>query len=156
MMLLEQALAALAWYAALVALMRLAGKRLAGQIAPFDLVVLVTFGVTLQQIALLPGTWSAVVFVAVVFAAHRGLALLCVRSARVRALVRGVPRPLVVDGVVQADALAAEGLSRAELFAGLRKAGHDAIDDVHLATLEETGQISVVGMDDEAPRAGAR
>jgi hypothetical protein len=54
---LVQAALALAYYASLVTLMRLAGKRLAGQVTTFDLVVLITLGVVLQSTALRPGRW---------------------------------------------------------------------------------------------------
>jgi uncharacterized membrane protein YcaP (DUF421 family) len=73
------------------------------------------------------------------------LAALCLRSERVRRTVRGAPRVLVRQGHVQEVALRAEGLSLAELMAGLRKFGHKSLRSVELATLEETGEISAVG-----------
>ncbi len=42
--LLVQAIKALVYYAALIVIMRLAGKRLAGQTTTFDLIVLITLG----------------------------------------------------------------------------------------------------------------
>lgn len=142
--LLLQAAAALAYYLALVLLIRLAGKRLAGQITTFDLVVLIALAVVLQQLALTPGKASAVVFILVVFGAHRTTAWLCTRSATVKRLVRGVPRPLIVDGRVSHAALEEEGLSYEDLLAGLRKVGETDPRRIRLATLEETGAISVV------------
>ena len=143
--LLLQALKASAYYAALVILMRLAGKRLAGQTTTFDLIVLISLGVVLQTAALGKGVWNALVFVVTVFALHRSLALLCARSTAVRHLIRGKPRALIRDGVVIERALAEEGMSRAELLAGLRKLGYEGAEEVKLATLEETGHISAVG-----------
>ena len=61
---LVQFLLALAWYAGLIVVMRLAGKRLAGQTTAFDLVVLITIGVVLQQVTLREGALNALVFVA--------------------------------------------------------------------------------------------
>jgi uncharacterized membrane protein YcaP (DUF421 family) len=139
-----QALLALAYYLGLVLVMRLAGKRLAGQVTTFDLVVLITLGVVLQGIALRPGRANAIVFVVTVFAAHRGLAVACSRSWRLRRLVRGTPTALVRHGQVSWEALEDEGLSYEELLAGLRKLGHGGPEGVALATLEETGHISVV------------
>ena len=46
-----------------------------------------------------------------------------------------------------ADALTAEGMSRAELLAGLRKLGFASPDEVELAVLEETGHISAVRLE---------
>ena len=142
--LLVQAGKAAAYYAALIVLMRVAGKRLAGQTTTFDLIVLITLGVVLQSSALQKGMASAIVFVLTVFTLHRLLALLCARSSLVRHLIRGKPRVLVRNGEIIDEALVAEGISRAELLAGLRKLGYESPETVKLATLEETGHISAV------------
>jgi uncharacterized membrane protein YcaP (DUF421 family) len=142
-----QPLLALAYYAGLLLMFRLAGKRLAGQTTTFDLVVLITLAVVLQGIALREGALNALLFVATVFAAHRGLASLCARSVWLRRIVRGGPRRLVVDGRVLTDALAEERMTHAELLAGLRKLGFADPSAVRLAALEETGHISAVGFD---------
>lgn len=139
-----QVLLALAYYVGLVTVMRLAGKRLAGQTTTFDLVVLITLGVVLQSTALREGTINALIFIVTVFMAHRALALVCARSKRVRRLVRGAPRPLIRSGQVAHDALEEEGLSYDELLAGLRKLGYPGPQGIRLATLEETGHISVI------------
>ena len=143
--LLIQAAKAAAYYATLVILMRVAGKRLAGQTTTFDLIVLITLGVVIQSTALQDGLPNAIVFVVTVFGLHHLLALLCARSSFIRHLVRGKPRVLVRDGQILDQALSDEGISRAELLAGLRKLGHESADKVKLATLEETGHISAVG-----------
>ena len=135
---------ALAYYVGLIVIMRLAGKRLAGQTTTFDLVVLIGLGVALQQNALRPGTGNALLFIATVFVAHRALAAACARWSWLRRLVRGAPRALVRHGRVERAALAEEGLSYDDLLAGLRKLGFDSPDNVALATLEETGHISAV------------
>ncbi len=141
---LVQFLLALAWYAGLIVVMRLAGKRLAGQTTAFDLVVLITIGVVLQQVTLREGALNALVFVATVFTVHRALAVSCARSAKIRRLVRGAPRPLIRNGQVSFEALEDEGLSYEELLAGLRKLGHSGPEGIRLATLEETGHISAI------------
>jgi len=140
-----QALKALGYYATLLLMMRLAGKRLAGQTTTFDLLVLITLGVTVQGVFVTEGPWNMVVFVLVVFAAHRGLASICRNSPAVRHLVRGRPRALVLDGRVIEAALEAEGVSYDELLAGLRRLGFEDPVQVRLAVLEETGHISAVG-----------
>src|SRR4026207_973386 len=142
--LLTQTAQAAAYYGALIILMRLAGKRLAGQTTTFDLIVPISPGAVLHSAALQAGTWNAIVFVITVFALHRVLALLCARSSLIRHLVRGKPRVLVRDGRIMEQALADEGISQAELLAGLRKLGYDSPETVKLAPLEETGHISAV------------
>jgi len=140
-----QAVKALGYYATLLVMMRLAGKRLAGQTTTFDLLVLITLGVTVQGVFVTEGPWNMVVFVVVVFAAHRGLASICRLSPTVRHFVRGRPRALVRDGHVIEAALDAEGVSHDELLAGLRRLGFEDPAEVRLAVLEETGHISAVG-----------
>ena len=146
--LLQQVLKALAYYVALIIIMRLAGKRLAGQTTTFDLIVLITLGVVIQSTALQEGWANALVFVVTVFAVHRGLAVLCAHSTWIRHLVRGKPSVLVRDGQIIEKALKREAISREELQAGLRKLGYDSPAAVKLAVLEETGHISAVGTDD--------
>lgn len=141
-----QAVKAVGYYATLVVMMRLAGKRLAGQTTTFDLLVLITLGVTVQGVYVGDGTRDMVVFVVVVFAVHRGLTAVCRASPFVRHLVRGKPRALVLDGVVIDAALEAEGVSRDELLAGLRRLGFEQPEQVRLAVLEETGHISAIAV----------
>lgn len=142
-----QAAKALGYYAALIVMMRLAGKRLAGQTTTFDLLVLITLGATIQSSLVGEGLPRTLVFVIVVFAVHRTLASVCQRSATIRHLVRGKPRALIRDGRVIEAALQAEGVSHDELMAGLRRIGFASPSEVQLAVLEETGHISAVGHD---------
>ncbi len=145
--LIRQSLRALGYYVALIAIMRLAGKRLAGQTTTFDLIVIITLGVVLQGAALQAGFANALVFVATVFAAHLGLADLCARSTWIHELVRGKPCALVRDGRILERTLVREGMNEEELLAGLRKLGFESPDRVKLAVLEETGHISAIGLD---------
>jgi uncharacterized membrane protein YcaP (DUF421 family) len=143
--LVQQALRAVAYYFGVLLLARIAGKRLAGQMTTFDLIVLITLATATQRVAVDDGTSSAMVFVVVVLLTHRGVALLGARYPALRHLLRGKPRALVVDGVLIPAALRDEAVSQEELLAGLRKLGFERIEDVRLAVLEETGHISAVG-----------
>lgn len=143
-----QALKAFGYYCTLIVILRLAGKRLAGQTTTFDLIVLITMGVVLQSTALAQGALNAAVFVVTVFATHKLTAVLCAKSTAFRHAVRGKPRQLVRDGTIVPGALEAEGISRDELCAGLRKLGHTGPEDVRTATLEETGHISAIARED--------
>jgi uncharacterized membrane protein YcaP (DUF421 family) len=139
-----QACLAVAYYAALLLLARLSGKRLAGQTTTFDLVVLISLAVTLQTATFRPSPLNAVIFVTTVFVVHRTLAFASARSRWLRRIVRGAPRPLVLHGEVSPQALADEGLTYDDLLAGLRKLGFADPREVRLAMLEETGHISAV------------
>ena len=143
----RQALYAVLYYAGLVLILRLAGKRLAGQTTTFDLVVLIQLAVVLQTTLLGEGIANAAVFLVTVLALHRLVAQACAHSPRLRKMLRGEPRQLVTGGVVLDDALKDEGMSRAELLAGLRKLGFASPEEVELAVLEETGHISAVRLE---------
>ena len=142
-----QAVYAVLYYLGLVVILRLAGKRLAGQTTTFDLVVLIQLAVVLQTAVLGEGPARAAVFLVTVLVVHRLNAQACTRWPAVRRLLRGEPRPLVTQGVVLDDALAKEGMSREELLAGLRKLGFASPEEVELAVLEETGHISAVRLE---------
>jgi uncharacterized membrane protein YcaP (DUF421 family) len=136
------------YYVGVVAVVRLAGKRLAGQIGTFDLVVLIQLATVLQRVALGNSPAEAFTFLATVLACHLGLARLSAGSRVVQRILRGAPRVLVRDGRIQQEALEREGMSRDDLLAGLRKQGHASPADVKLAVLEETGHLSAVPRDD--------
>jgi len=136
-----------AYYLIVIALVRFAGKRLAGQMTTFDLVVLIGLVVVAQQPMLLPGAASAFTFVLTVLVSHRALAWLCARNQTLRHLVRGRPRALVHDGAVIGAALRDEGVSMDELMAGLRKLGFESPTEVKLAVLEETGHVSAIALE---------
>jgi len=135
---------ALLYYVVLLAILRLAGKRLAGQTTTLDLVVLIALAVVIQGALLEHGRLNAVVFVVTVFAAHRLVAWASARSRFVRELVRGRPVVLIEDGRVDRRRLEREGLSLADLHAGLRKLGYEDPKEIRTAVLEETGQISAI------------
>jgi uncharacterized membrane protein YcaP (DUF421 family) len=141
---LQQVLNGILFYAGLIALTRLAGKRLAGQTTTFDLIVLISIATAAQGMLLDDGRSNHFAFVITVFAVHKLLAAACTRSRALRELLRGKPRALVIDGRVIEDALAAENVSRDELLAGLRRLGFEGPEQVRLAVLEETGHISAV------------
>ena len=97
-------------YAALVALLRVAGKRTLSKMNAFDLVVTVALGSTLatillsKDVSLAAGATALVCLVGLQYA----VAWLSVRSRFVRRLVRSEPRLLVRGGELLKAALAEE------------------------------------------------
>jgi len=140
----QQMLWGVGYYSAILLFLRLSGKRLAGQTSTLDLIILIAVAVALQSIALHEGQRNAVIFILAVFALHYAQMAICAKSTRVRHFIRGRPRPLISAGIIDRAALADEFLSHEELLAGLRKLGFDSPDQIQLAVLEETGQISAV------------
>ena len=148
-MILEQVALAAIFYIVVVGLFRIAGKRFAGQTTTFDLVILISLSVAIQQATLKEGWQSSVVFVLTVFTMHLVLAHLCARNQKLRHFIRGKPCSLVENGEILYSELRREHMSVDELLAGLRKMGINDVKKCQSAHLEETGQISAVRMEDE-------
>lgn len=136
----------LAAYVALVAVLRVSGKRTLAKLNAFDLVVTVAFGSVLAT-ALLDGAASfaevAVAFV-VLAGAQFVVAALAVRVPPVGRLVRAQPTALVVRGQVEQSRLLAERVSMADLRGAVRQAGLASVGDAFAVVLETDGSLSVV------------
>ena len=140
----KQILYATGFYLLVIGLFRFSGKRLAGHTTTFDLVILISQAVAIQQITLFEGRQNALIFLGTVFGLHLLQTYLCRKFPGIRNAIRGRSTKLIENGSVNEDALESEGLTMEELYAGLRKAGVDRTDLVKTAHLEETGQISAV------------
>src|SRR5687767_6903048 len=101
----EQLGLAVAFYAAIVFLFRIAGKRLAGQTTTFDLIILISLSVAIQKATLLDGLENVITFVFTVFILHWTNAKLCARSRTIRYVLRGLPCQLVEDGEILCHSL---------------------------------------------------
>ena len=130
-------------YLALVALLRLAGKRTLSKWNAFDLVVTVAFGSTLATALLSKDTSLAQGVVA--FALLVGLQWAITRlSVRYGVFQRWV-RLLLLRGQLRHDALRAERVSESEVRAAVRAHGSTALEDIEAVVLETDGTFSVIG-----------
>ena len=143
---------ALIVYGFLIVLLRLTGKRQVGQLAPFDLVLLLVLSNAVQNAmnggdnSVLAGILSACTLVLVNYLVGRA----AYRNKRVEALIEGRPEVLIHNGRLYEEVMVREKLTHHELSAALRAAGCINIEDVHYAMLENNGQISVVAKKDAA------
>lgn len=132
-------------YFFVLTVLRLTGRRQIGQLAPFDLVLLLILANTVQNSmnagdnSLIGGLISAASIVSL----NYFIGFLVFKSKTVEALIEGRPQILIHNGELFNDVLKQEKLSRHELMAALRGAGCDNIEDVHVAVLENNGRISV-------------
>jgi uncharacterized membrane protein YcaP (DUF421 family) len=136
---------ALIIYVFLLVLLRLTGKRQVGQLAPFDLVLLLVLSNAVQN-AMNGGDNSVtagLLLALTLIVLNVAMANLTWRSRRLEALLEGKPRVLVHNGKLQVRTLARERITRHELMAALRDAGASKIEDVGVAVLETSGHISV-------------
>jgi uncharacterized membrane protein YcaP (DUF421 family) len=133
-------------YLFLLILLRVSGKRQVGQLAPFDLVLLLVLSNAVQNSmnggdnSLVGGLLSATVLVALNFT----VGWLTFRSKRLAAVIEGRPQILIHNGKLFEDVMARAQLTHHELHAALRQAGCGCVEEVAAAVLENNGSISVV------------
>jgi uncharacterized membrane protein YcaP (DUF421 family) len=133
-------------YAFLLVLLRMTGKRQVGQLAPFDLVLLLVLSNAVQNSmnagdsSLVGGLISAATLIGLNYLV--GLATFS--SKQVELIIEGKPEVLIHDGIVDATVMRRAQLSHHELEAALRQAGCVGHNEVKLAMLENNGAISVI------------
>lgn len=141
----EFVLRAMIVYVFMLVLLRVTGKRQVGQLAPFDLVLLLILSNAVQNSmnggdnSVLAGLILATTLVLL----NAAVAWVTWRSRRVEALVEGQPQVLIHNGTLNRAALESARITTHELHAAMRKCGVDRVEDVHGAILETSGQISV-------------
>lgn len=132
-------------YIFLIILLRITGKRQIGQLAPFDLVLLLVLSNAVQNSmnggdnSVIGGVISATTLVALNF----GVSYLTYRSKKIEDLIEGQPEVLIHNGRLFQKAMARAKLTHHELNAALREAGCSSIAEVHFAVLENNGSITV-------------
>jgi len=126
--------------------LRFTGRRVLGQMTPFDLLTLLLLSNVVQNAmigpdnSLLGGLLGAGVLL--------GANALVARTSWLRHRLEHDPLLLVERGTVLTGRLEREGISEAELLTAIREHGLASIDAVDAAVLEMDGTISVI------PRAG--
>src|SRR5205823_5755925 len=132
-------------YVFLLVILRLTGKRQVGQLAPFDLVLLLVLSNAVQN-AMNGGDNSVtggVISATTLIVANGIVGRLTYHSKRMEKLIEGRPEIVIHNGRVFTDIMKREKLTHHELNAALRAAGCTCVDEVHYAILENTGQITV-------------
>lgn len=133
-------------YGFLLVMLRLTGKRQVGQLAPFDLVLLLVLSNAVQNSMNAGDNTVAAgyILVATLLAANGLMAWLTSRSKRAETLLEGRPQILVHNGEPDEAMLASERITRHELMAAVRQAGLSDVADVRVAILETNGRINVI------------
>ena len=133
----------------LMVLLRITGRRQIGQLAPFDLVLLLVLSNALQNAmnggdnSITGGIISAVTLVSINWL----VGYVAFKNKRLAQVIEGKPEVLIHNGHVYRDVMARERLTQSELDAALRRAGCASVADVHFAMLENNGQITVRAKD---------
>lgn len=133
-------------YFLLLLLLRLTGKRQIGQLAPFDLVLLLVLSNAVQNAmnggdnSYTAGVISAVTLVGLNYL----IGMATWRWKWVEGMIEGKPTLLIHNGRIDEHALRHEQLTHHELMSALRRTGCTDIGQVHVAILENDGQITVL------------
>jgi uncharacterized membrane protein YcaP (DUF421 family) len=132
-------------YAFLIILLRITGKRQVGQLAPFDLVLLLVLSNAVQN-AMNGGDNSVtggIVSATTLIVLNGVIGRLTFKSKKLEKIIEGRPDILIHNGKVYTDVLERQLLTHHELNAALRAAGCACPEEVHYAILENTGEITV-------------
>lgn len=132
-------------YGFLLILLRITGKRQVGQLAPFDLVLLLVLSNAVQNAmnggdnSVQAGIISAFTLVAINYL----IGYATYRSKRLEALIEGRPQLLIHNGKLYRDVMEQQRLTQHELDAALRRQSVSDIAHVRIAMIENNGEITV-------------
>jgi uncharacterized membrane protein YcaP (DUF421 family) len=138
-------------------MLRISGKRQVGQLAPFDLVLLLVLSNAVQNSmnagdnSLVGGLVSAATLIGLNYL----VGVITFSNKKLSILIEGKPQILVHNGIVDEHELSKAQMTHHELNSALRKAGYGCIAEIRFAVLENNGSLSVVGHDHVSDRNNA-
>jgi uncharacterized membrane protein YcaP (DUF421 family) len=132
-------------YAGVFLLLRIVGKKHVGELAPFDLVVLLLLSECVQNALISDDTslTGGLIAAAALFGLNQVVGYAAWRDRKMERLLEGTPRFLVRHGRVLKDVLAREQITQSELMEALRREGCTSLTNVRYAILENDGDISI-------------
>lgn len=126
--------------------LRISGRRQIGQLAPFDLVLLLVLSNAVQNSmnggdnSLIGGLISAITLIIL----NHSLGFLSTRFKKAEEFIEGQPLILIHNGKCLEKLITQENISHQDLERAVRQAGLVHFSDVKLAILETNGLISVI------------
>ncbi len=136
----------LAIYAFLVIILMRVGRSLMAGLTHVDYLVVALLGSAVET-GLYRGSDSlgaGIVSAATLILADRGMSWLMNRWPRLRRLLAGAPVVLVHDGQFVTAHLRQVRLTEQDVRSAIRKRGYENLESVHLAVMEQNGEIGVV------------
>ncbi|WP_253944866.1 DUF421 domain-containing protein [Paenibacillus sp. NEAU-GSW1] len=127
-------------------IMRFMGKREIGKLSVFDLVI----SVMIAEIAVIViedigrPLWEGVMPMVVLLLIQVGMALIGLKSRKLRLLFDGEPSILMAKGKLNRDVMRKQRYNLDDLMQQLRENGVSRLADVEFAILETTGKLSVI------------
>jgi uncharacterized membrane protein YcaP (DUF421 family) len=145
----EKTLRTILVYAAIVILLRLAGKRELAQLNTLDLSVVLLLSNVVQNAvigndnSLVGGIYGATVLIAVNALFVRLQAYLTSRAPRLERVLEGSPSVLIRDGKLQTETLRRLALRPADVIASSRKQGAEHVRDVREMVIAPGGGMLI-------------
>ena len=136
---------AIIYFFAMLAI-RLMGKRQAGQLQPFELII----AIMIAEVASTPmdGAGTPITYgivpIIVLLALHNLIALISLKSQKLRAFFSGKPSIIIHKGVICEKELKKLKYNLNDLLEQLRAKDVMDLSDVHYAVLETNGDLSVM------------
>jgi uncharacterized membrane protein YcaP (DUF421 family) len=133
-------------YIAVIAFVRLTGKRSTSQMNNFDWIVTVAIGsiiaspVLLKDVSISEGLLA----IGLLFGLQWVLTSLIIRSKLVCTVVRASPSVLVLRGEYQRDEMKKSRVTESEIMSAIRENGYASLDDIGLVVLESDAKLSVL------------
>lgn len=125
---------------------RIIGKKKLGEFAPFEVILLLIMGVSVQN-AVIGNDHSitaGIICVAVLGSLNIIINNLTYRFRWFEKIIEGQPEVIILNGKIHRKILEKEKISDAELFEALREHEIMNAEDVKCAILEADGKISVI------------
>ncbi|HEX2142035.1 MAG TPA: YetF domain-containing protein [Candidatus Limnocylindria bacterium] len=143
----DAVLRAIAIYAILLIVFRIAGKRALSQITTFDFVLILVIGEATQQ-ALLGSDFSitnAALVIVTLLGLDIGLSLLVSKVPALQQVVEDVPLVIVEDGRMLKERLAKSRVDVTDIMEEARRLqGLERMEQIKYAVLERNGGISII------------
>jgi uncharacterized membrane protein YcaP (DUF421 family) len=148
--LLEVALRTVIIYVLVLAGIRLTGKREVGQMASYELVLILLLANAVQNAMTGPDTslTGGIVGACTLLLANVMITRISSRSRKIRTVLEGTPTILIHQGKIMNKNMEKENIAHEELEQALREHGVSASADVGIAVLEVDGTISVLKKDE--------
>lgn len=133
-------------FAAILASMRLMGKRQLGELELSELVV----AVLISDLAVIPlqdlsvPVWHGIIPLAILLICEVLISKLALKSIKLRAFLSGTPSVIIENGVINQSEMARNRISLDELDEALRKKQILNVADVRYGVLETDGTLSTI------------
>ncbi len=140
-------------YLFMLFIMRLLGKRMAGELTITEMVLMVTLGSSVAVAIQVPegGVLLGFVVLSCAFLFEKGFSLLTIKSKKLEELSQGKIAMLIKDGVLQLDKMKDNRITPQQIFATLRGKNIYHLGKVERLYLEAGGGFSIYKVAGDSP-----